>query len=54
MDELAEIARGTNLKLHYSHAIFVGRKSLKDKEPLIEIIRELRREGVDAQFDIYH
>ena len=54
LDELAEIAKGTKLKLQYSHAIFVGRKSFKCKDELIEIIERMRREGVDAQFDIYN
>ncbi len=54
VDELVEIAKGTNLKLHYSHAIFVGRKSLKDKEELLRIFDQLRAEGVDVMFDIYN
>ena len=53
-DELADVAKGTKLKLQYSHAIFVGRKSFKDKAELVEIIHKLREEGVDAGFDIYH
>ena len=54
VDELAEIAHGTRLKLHYSHAIFVGRNSFKDKAELLEIINHLRDQGVDAMFDIYN
>ena len=54
VDELVEIAKGTNLKLHYSHAIFVGRRSLKDKEELLRIFDRLRAEGVDVMFDIYN
>ncbi len=53
-DELMEISKGTNLKLHYSHAIFVGRSSLKDKDELLRLIRKLRAEGVDVMFDIYN
>ena len=53
-DELAEIAKGTNLKLHYSHAIFVGRKTLGDKEELLKMMDHLRAEGVDVMFDIYN
>lgn len=52
-DELAEIAKGTNLKLQHSHAIFVGRKSFADKEEFLKIQNELRAAGVDAMFDIY-
>ncbi len=54
VDELVEISKGTNLKLHYSHAIFVGRKTLKDKEELLRIFSRLRSEGVDVMFDIYN
>lgn len=53
LDELVEIAEGTHMKLHYSHAIFVGRKSFKCKDELIDILHRLRQAGVDAQFDIY-
>ena len=54
VDELVEISEGTNLKLQYSHAIFVGRRSLKDKPEFLEIINRLRKNGVRAQFDIYN
>ncbi len=54
VDELVEISKGTNLKLQYSHAIFVGRRTLKDKEELLEIFDRLRSEGVDVMFDIYN
>ena len=53
-DELAEISRGTNLKLHYSHAIFVGRRSFKDKNELLKLMEQLRSEGVDVMYDIYN
>ncbi len=53
-DELVEIAKGTNLKLHYSHAIFVGRNSLGAKEELLRMMDQLRAEGVDVMFDIYN
>lgn len=54
VDELVEIAKGTNLKLQYSHAIFVGRTTLKDKAELMRIFDQLRAEGVDVMFDIYN
>ena len=54
VDELVEISRGTNLKLQYSHAIFVGRKTLKDKEELLKMFDQLRADGVDVMFDIYN
>ena len=53
-DELVEIAKGTKLKLHYSHAIFVGRSSFKDKTELLKLMDQLRAEGVDVMFDIYN
>jgi len=53
-DELVEIARGTKLKLQYSHAIFVGRQTLGDEDELLKMIYKLRDEGVDVQFDIYN
>ena len=53
VDELAEIAKGTPLKLQYSHAIFVGERSLKYKDELVKILDDLRLDGVDAMFDIY-
>ena len=54
VDELVEISKGTSLKLQYSHAIFVGRSSFKDKDELLRIISKLREEGVDVMFDIYN
>ena len=53
LDELVEISKGTNLKLQYSHAIFVGKRSFKDKDEFVQIINKLRADGVDAKFDIY-
>ena len=53
VDELVEIVKGTKTKLQYSHAIFVGRRSFKDKDEFLSIMAELRRQGVDAMFDIY-
>ncbi|MBQ9408912.1 MAG: amidohydrolase family protein [Clostridia bacterium] len=53
-DELVEISKGTKLKLQYSHAIFVGRSSFKDKDELMKMIAQMRSEGVDVMFDIYN
>lgn len=53
VDELVEISKGTNLKLQYSHAIFVGKRSFKDKDEFVRIMNQLRADGVDARFDIY-
>jgi len=54
VDELVEIVGDTKLKLHYSHAIFVGRRSFKDKDEFVRIINKLRSKGADVQFDIYN
>ena len=54
VDELVEIARGTRLKLQYSHAIFVGRNSLGARDELLRIFDQLRSEGVDVMYDIYN
>lgn len=53
LDELVEIAKGTKLKLHYSHAIFVGRRSFRCKDELMQIIHDLKKQGVQVGFDIY-
>ena len=54
LDDLVEMAKGTHLKLQYSHAIFVGTGSFKTKDELHRILDDLRTQGVDAWFDIYN
>ena len=54
VDELVEIVSGTKTKLQYSHAIFVGRRSFKDKDEFVAIVDRLREQGVDIMFDIYN
>ena len=54
VDELADVVSGTKTKLHYSHAIFVGRRSFKDKDGFLEIVDRLRKQGIDMMFDIYN
>ena len=54
VDELADVVSGTKTKLHYSHAIFVGRRSFKDKDEFLEIVDRLRKQGIDMMFDIYN
>lgn len=54
VDELADVVSGTKTKLHYSHAIFVGRRSFKDKAEFLEIVERLRKQGIDMMFDIYN
>lgn len=53
LDELVEIADGTKMKLHYSHAIFVGRRSFRCKDELLKILHKLKEKGIDIGFDIY-
>ena len=53
LDELVEIAEGTHMKLHYSHAIFVGRHSFRCKDELMKILHDLKDKGVNVGFDIY-
>ncbi|MGI6688726.1 MAG: N-acyl-D-amino-acid deacylase family protein [Christensenellales bacterium] len=54
LDELHDLAKGSRLKLHYSHAIFVGRRSFTAKDEVIRIIDQMASEGIDIGFDIYH
>lgn len=54
VDELADVVSGTKTRLHYSHAIFVGRRSFKDKDEFLEIVDRLRKQGIDMMFDIYN
>ena len=54
VDELVEVVKDTKTKLHYSHAIFVGRRSFKDKDEFITIVDNLRQQGIDMMFDIYN
>ncbi len=53
LDELVEIADGTRMKLQYSHAIFVGRRSFRCKDELVKILYDLKDKGIDIGFDIY-
>ena len=53
LDELEEVTRGLNVKLQYSHAIFVGTNSFQCKDELVANIERMRKNGVDAMFDIY-
>ena len=54
VDELVRIVSGTKTKHHYSHAIFVGRRSFKDKDAFLAIVDRLQAQGVDIMFDIYN
>ena len=54
VDDLVEISKGTDLKLQYSHAIFIGAKTQKDMPEFLEIVKKLREDGVRFQWDIYN
>ena len=53
LDELDEITKGTKVKLQYSHAIFVGERSLKYKNEVVDILDKMRSNGIDVMFDIF-
>jgi N-acyl-D-amino-acid deacylase len=53
LDEFEKLARGTKMKIQYSHALFVGKTSLKYKDQAIEIVDRMRKAGVDVMFDIF-
>ena len=53
LDEIEEITRGLKMKLQYSHAIFVGQRSLKCKDQVVEQLDRMRANGIDAMFDIF-
>lgn len=54
LDELRELGRGTPLKLQYSHAIFVGRRSFPYKDEMLRLFSQMRAEGMQPGFDIYN
>lgn len=54
LDELVEVCSGLKMKFEYSHAIFVGRNTFGDKDKFHSILAEMRKNGVDAMFDIYN
>lgn len=53
LDELREITKGLKMKFHYSHIIFVGKNSFKTESEVVEILEEMKAEGMDVMFDIY-
>ena len=54
VDEIVEMTKDLKVKVQYSHAIFVGRRSFGAKEELLKILADLRAKGIDARFDIYN
>jgi len=53
LDEVIELGRQTGAKVHYSHAIFVGRKSCELNDELLDEMEKAKDEGVDISFDMY-
>ncbi|MDR1510595.1 MAG: hypothetical protein LBS53_13270 [Synergistaceae bacterium] len=53
LDELFDMSRGLKLKLHYSHAIFVGQATYRTHEEMLKIFNQMRQEGIDLWFDLY-
>ncbi len=53
LDEMLMLARETDVKLQYSHLIFVGEASWKTAEESLALIDRARANGVDVQYDMY-
>jgi len=53
LDELRAIAQGTKLKLQYSHAVMVGRRTLASSDKVIAHIDAMKASGIDVMFDIF-
>ena len=53
LDEIEKITEGLKLKLQYSHAVFIGKRSLKHWSEVIEGLDRMRTKGVDTMFDIF-
>ena len=53
IDEMAQLARDTGVKLQHSHLIFVGKKSWKTVDESLAIIKKLNSEGLDFKYDSY-
>ncbi len=53
LDELEQLTRKTNCRFHYSHLIFVGRKSWKDVDEALAILEKMKADGFDVGFDMY-
>ncbi|PKM72762.1 MAG: hypothetical protein CVU91_06960 [Firmicutes bacterium HGW-Firmicutes-16] len=53
LDEMAQLARETGVKLQHSHLIFVGKKSWKTVGEALSIIKKLNGEGLSFKYDSY-
>lgn len=53
LDEMAQLARETGVKLQHSHLIFVGKKSWKTASEALSIVKKLNAEGLSFKYDSY-
>ena len=53
IDEMAQLARETGVKLQHSHLIFVGKKSWKTVGEALGIVKGLNDEGLSFKYDSY-
>ena len=52
-EEVAWLMRETGVRAEYSHLIFVGRRSWKSLEPMLERFYDCQRQGLDLGYDLY-
>lgn len=53
LDEVIQIMKESNVRVEYSHLIFVGKSSWKCVKPMLKRLREARKEGFEIAFDMY-
>jgi len=53
LEDMLNLARETGVRLQLSHLIFVGERTWKTYDKVIELIDEAIKEGVDVKFDTY-
>ncbi len=53
LDEMAQLARDTGVKLQHSHLLFVGEKSWKTVDEALELINKLNSEGLSVKYDSF-
>lgn len=53
LDEMAQLARETGVKLQHSHLIFVGKRSWKTADEALALIKALNGEGLSFKYDSY-
>lgn len=53
LDEVIRIMESSKVRVEYSHLIFVGAKSWKSVDPMLDKFNKYNEEGFDIAFDIY-